>query len=334
MSRQGRHASLTVVAYHYVRDLANTPYPGIKARRVEEFRGQLDYLARHYTFCDAAQVAAACHGSGRLPPNACLLTFDDGVADCYHVVLPVLRQRGIRGIFFVPAQTVEQREVLDVHKMHFVLAVTQDYEHLLAEIAELAKPLLPPGGEDVFTAPAPPGRFDPPVVTRIKRLMQRLLPKAVRAQVAAELFRRHVTRDQAGFARGLYMNVEQLQSMVAAGMTIGGHSYHHPWLEDEPRAQQEQEIGRTRQFLERVYGHLPRHWTWAYPFGSYNRHTIDLLETAGCGLAFTAHVGVVNDLSKPLELCRLDTNDLPLEAGAPLSPWTLEARGRAVKPGL
>ena len=74
-------------------------------------------------------------------------------------------------------------------------------------------------------------------------------------------------------------------------MTIGGHSYSHPWPEDEPRAQQEEEIGRTRQFLERVYGHLPRHWTMAYPFGSYNRHTIDLLEAGGCRLSFTAPRG-------------------------------------------
>jgi len=326
MTEKGRKPNLTVVTYHYVRDLAHTPYPEIKARRVEEFLGQLDYLARHYTFCDPAQVVAACYGGDSLPSNPCLLTFDDGIADCFRVVLPILQQRGIRGLFFVPAQTTELRQVLDVHKIHFILAVTRDFDRLLAEIKQLALPRLAaaPAAEDPFTVALVPSRFDTPVVNRIKRVLQRRFPEPVRTQITDELFRRYVTADEEAFARDLYISVEQLQAMVAAGMMIGGHGYGHPWLEDEPPARQQEEIHRTREFLERVYGHLPRHWAMAYPYGSYNRHTIDLLEAAGCGMAFTARVGLTTDLSKPLELCRLDTNDLPLAAEGPLSPWTFE----------
>jgi hypothetical protein len=40
-------SSLTIVMYHFVRDLARSRYPAIKALTVDAFRGQLDYLARH-----------------------------------------------------------------------------------------------------------------------------------------------------------------------------------------------------------------------------------------------------------------------------------------------
>ena len=36
---------LTVIMYHYVRDLKHSRYPDIKGLQVEEFRGQIQYLS-------------------------------------------------------------------------------------------------------------------------------------------------------------------------------------------------------------------------------------------------------------------------------------------------
>ena len=38
---------LTVVMYHYVRDLPRTRFPAIHGMRLEHFEGQLDYLTKH-----------------------------------------------------------------------------------------------------------------------------------------------------------------------------------------------------------------------------------------------------------------------------------------------
>ena len=115
-------SALTVVMYHYVRDRARNRYPGLKVRSVEEFDGQLDYITRHYRVCDTRAVLAAARGEGPLPPNACLLTFDDGLLDHFTTVFPRLVERGLPGSFYVPVAAVESRRGLGTHKNQIVLA--------------------------------------------------------------------------------------------------------------------------------------------------------------------------------------------------------------------
>jgi hypothetical protein len=76
-----------------------------------------------------------------------------------------------------------------------------------------------------------------------------------------------------------------------------------------------------------VGGQPPRDWLMAYPFGSFDRTTLAILEGAGCALGLTTRVGLVEDLATPLELDRIDTNDFPCSPDAPPSRWTLSAAG-------
>jgi hypothetical protein len=83
-------SELTIVMYHYVRDLARTRYPAIRGRDLPSFRRQLDYIARHHSVVTAEQVIAAMRGGQKLPDNSAWLTFDDGYCDHYSVVFPLL----------------------------------------------------------------------------------------------------------------------------------------------------------------------------------------------------------------------------------------------------
>lgn len=67
--------------YHYVRDFEVTRYPSIKGLDVRDFRAQLTYLGRHYTFVTVDECLSALDSGDRLPPAAVLLTFDDGYID-------------------------------------------------------------------------------------------------------------------------------------------------------------------------------------------------------------------------------------------------------------
>jgi hypothetical protein len=41
-------SALTIAMYHYVRDLERSRYPGIRGRRINEFKAQLDHIAANY----------------------------------------------------------------------------------------------------------------------------------------------------------------------------------------------------------------------------------------------------------------------------------------------
>ena len=74
----GEVMSLTIVMYHYVREIKESQFPKIKGLEFEGFKRQLDYLEKHYNLIKASQMIEYLRGGVRLPTNACLLSFDDG----------------------------------------------------------------------------------------------------------------------------------------------------------------------------------------------------------------------------------------------------------------
>lgn len=325
---------LTIVMYHYVRDLPNSAYPQIKGLQTERFEGQLDYICRHYEVCGLRDIVAASRGGAPLPPRACLLTFDDGFIDHYQTVLPRLLLRGIIGSFHPTARCIEDRRVLGMHKIHFIIASSPDVERLvkeiLAAVAEHRAAYDLPDDATLLETFRGQSRFDPPEIIFVKRLLQHGLPPEPRGAVIDRLFERCVTRDETAFADELYMSASQLRELLAAGMEVGGHGYAHEWLEHLLPEQQSEDIRRTVAFLENLHGRPPRDWTMCYPYGSYNATTLSLLREASCALGLTTKVGLNADLSLPLELQRLDTNDLPFTADAQPCNWTQSA-GQATR---
>ena len=118
---------VTIVMYHYVRDLDHSRFPAIKGLSVERFCRQLDYIQSRYTPIAAEDLIGALSPAKKeLPANPILLTFDDGYSDHFTNVFPLLDARGIQGCFFPPAQAVLEHKVLDVNKIQFVLAAVPD----------------------------------------------------------------------------------------------------------------------------------------------------------------------------------------------------------------
>ena len=54
-----------------------------------------------FTFISPAQLTAFLEHKGKVPPNALLLTFDDGLADVYRYALPILRRDRIPFLFTI-----------------------------------------------------------------------------------------------------------------------------------------------------------------------------------------------------------------------------------------
>lgn len=307
---------LTIVMYHYVRELEHSRFPAIKGLSLERFHRQLDHIQTHYTPVSVEQVLLAIeNGKVSFPENAILLTFDDGYSDHFLNVFPLLDQRGIQGCFFPSAQAVLEHKVLDVNKIQFVLATASDPEVLLERILSLL------GGyraayelksnDEYLSSITGEHRYDPRVVFVIKRLLQHVLPVAVRSEIVQRLFAEYVTADEKGFASELYMSTEQIACMRRHGMHIGSHGYAHAWLNHLSPDEQVLEVDRSLEFLG-TFGIPTDDWTMCYPYGGFDESLIGILRTRQCRLGFTVEARVA-DLGKddPLRLPRLDTNDLP-----------------------
>jgi peptidoglycan/xylan/chitin deacetylase (PgdA/CDA1 family) len=308
--------SLTIVMYHYVRELARSRYPRIKGRTVEEFRRQLDHIASRYTVVTAQQVVAAIRGEDPVPENAAWLTFDDGYLDHYTNVFPLLFERGWQGSFFPPSQTVLNGRLLDVNKIHFILAAHAQPDDIIGEIkaaleARSADRDVRPF-EDYWSELAKPNRYDPAEVVFIKRSLQFGLPEPVRAEVVDRLFHRLVSDDPAAFAAELYLTQDQLRTMVRCGMYVGSHGASHRWLDRLTPAQQETEIDDSLDFL-RSLGASSGDWVMCYPYGACDQSVLRLLAQRNCSAALTTRPAIASMAADhPLLLPRIDTNELPI----------------------
>lgn len=301
---------LTIVMYHYVRDLERSRYPAIKGRRITEFERQLDYIQANFSVLNAQTIASGLALSdGWMPPL--WLTFDDGFIDHYTNVLPILEKRGLYASFFPPVAAVRGK-MLPVHKIHFILASVGHANVIVDAIRPHMKGWTK-GFDQYWDDNAIATRFDTPEIQFVKRMLQQALPDPFRTAIVNQLFARFVTTDESAFAAELYMSRAQLEMMVGLGHQIGNHGVNHEWMDTLLPDEQEAEIDESIAFLAGI-GALSgrREWVMCYPYGQYNDSLLDIIRRKGAAIGLTSKVAVA-DLSSDhmLELPRLDTNDIP-----------------------
>lgn len=306
--------TVSIIMYHYVRDLKNSRYPGIKGLDLRLFRQQIEFLKQNFNCISSEQLLEASASKTSLPERAALLTFDDGYIDHYTNVFPILEENGIKGFFSMPAKIIQEQTVLDVNKIHYILASGSIGDLLGALYKKLdfyrGKEFDFPSNSELYDALAKANRFDDADTIFIKRVLQAELSERVRNRITQELFSEFVCADEAAFASELYMSYDQIKLMKRAGMHFGFHGYEHYWFERLSEEQYVQEIRQAREVFFDVIDW--DNWIFCYPYGSYSESLIRYCASMGCKAGFTT-VARTADLIKDHPLClpRFDTNDFP-----------------------
>ncbi len=311
--------------YHYVRQIKNSRYPRIRGLEVKDFEEQLVYLKRYYHPITAEDLFQAVSNNERLPPNAVLLTFDDAYSDHFSNVFPLLVKHGFSGCFFPAADSIMNRRLLDVNKIQFTLAVEKNIHLLVKAIFEMIQKNRKlhnlESDEYYWNEFATPNRWDKEDVMFVKKILQKGLNEDLRKNIIDRLFSHFVSEDETAFSDELYMSMDQLKCLKENGMYIGSHGNKHNWLASLSAKEQEQEIDSSLDFLENL-GIDRLRWMMCFPYGSYNQDTLRLLKEKNCIVGLTTRVGLTSLADNPLEMPRLDTNDLPKISDSQPNEWT------------
>ncbi len=305
---------LSVVMYHYVRDLENSRYPRIKGLDFSFFRQQVQFLKENFSIITMEELIASYEEAYELPEKAVLLTFDDGYKDHYLNVYPILKEYGIQGSFFIPGKTFYESVLLDVNKIHFILAsmsIRELVTRLMMQLDFYRGQEYPyEANEVLYEKYAVASRFDSADTIFVKRILQTVLPEELRSVIASNLFEQAVGIEESKFAKELYMNYDQIKCMKLDGMHIGLHGYDHYWLGNLDQKKMEQDVRRSKEVLGDFLD--ARKWTIAYPYGSYNEAVLECMQTAGCAAGFTTEVRKASiPGGSRYTIPRLDTNDFP-----------------------
>lgn len=305
--------SVSIIMYHYIRNLKSSRYPEIKGLDFALFRQQLDFLSANFHFITCEQLLEAAAGCARLPERSVLLTFDDGYIDHYINAFPLLKEYKIQGFFSMPGKILAEQKLLDVNKIHFILASTpvkkllpmvyerldfyRGNEYVIEENASLYQKL------------AHPSRFDSAEVIFIKRLLQVELPEALRNRIVEDLFAACIDLPESAFAQELYMSMDQVRLMQREGMCFGIHGYEHYWMNRlSPEVLQVDVVKALKVFD----GIVPKKWICCYPYGSCSEMVVEQIRPMGAVAGLGTEVRLAK-LDEDTIFClpRFDTNDFP-----------------------
>jgi peptidoglycan/xylan/chitin deacetylase (PgdA/CDA1 family) len=243
LSPGGPSGRLTIMIFHRVRERPDDLYP--EEIHASTFRERMTWIRSWFNVLPLDEAVASLE-RGSLPERALAITFDDGYADNATVALPILRALGLPATFFVATAFLDGGRMWN----DTVIEAVRGETALQLDLSKLGL-----GVHSTGSLEARRNAIEA-ILTQLKYLapderLERI--DAIAAMTAAEL------------PSNLMMTSEQLRSLAAAGMTIGGHTVSHPILARLDDSSARREIADGRDALE----HLVRQpiKLFAYPNG-------------------------------------------------------------------
>lgn len=244
---------LSILTYHHVCD-PRADYrfdPDVADVTPDQFRRQMALVKKHFSVIDVEQLLAALDGA-KLPPNPCLITFDDGYLSNLEVALPVLRELEMSAVFFIATSFVSERRLYWWDRIAYVVATSTKPRVQLAYPVARTVQL---GDRAAARAALVAIIKDTPGLD-VGRYLDEL------TAAAGVAWSRDVERR---LADELIMTWDQVRAMRDAGMDIESHTRGHRVLQTLDGDGLRDELAGARVDLERELGRPAR--VIAYPVG-------------------------------------------------------------------
>ena len=225
-----------------------------------------------------------------------MLTFDDGTIDHYKYVYPILKKYNVSGLFFVCSNIFENR-VLDIHFIHKLLSIVsveQIYDDIQIYLSEL--------GIDIKYNINKQEKYNSKE-SYVKKLLQSVLPKDNRIAIIDKLNKKYDVSIQCS---EYYMSIQNMLEMKNNNMYFGCHTASHIRLNYLNREEKEKEIKNNMILLyDSKILNKKDVLSIAYPFGAYDKDTIQILKKLKFDFAFTTIERDADGISK-YEMPRYD----------------------------
>ncbi len=280
--------SVSILTYHHVaaEDPAYPYDPGVADASPDQFRRQMEFLARYGTPIGVDELMRALEGAP-LPKNPVMVTFDDGYRSCHDVALPILRAVGMRATFFVASGYINDRKLYWWERIALILSQARQFT------AQLTYPRPFEIDRRVVTAHR--------VLVNIVKNTPNLDVKRFLDELAAAFGVEWHDELEATHANNLIMTWDQIRALSRAGMDVESHTRWHRVLQTLDDKMLRDELAGSKADLEGQLGRPVR--AVAYPVGRRISHVArirDAVIAAGYQIGFTNASGASRIWPTPL----------------------------------
>ena len=206
---------------------------------VADFEAALLYLKQKYTLITYQQLHDHIFAGVSLPPKAVHISFDDGYAECYSVVRPLLLKYEIPCTFFLTTGLIDNPILFYRNKQSLCVERIKTSGN---------KPQASTFDDLITSSPASLSTL-PELISWIKNL--RLPDEALIDEICERLgvdWRTFLVEKQP------YLTTAQIQQMHADGFTMGAHTLTHRKLMDLSAEEIETEIAESCQVVGELTG--------------------------------------------------------------------------------
>jgi peptidoglycan/xylan/chitin deacetylase (PgdA/CDA1 family) len=278
----------TVLTFHRIETHEPDLYPGLAGLDTVGFERFVDELVGRFQPIRVDELTGALAGRVRLPARSVLVTFDDAYRDFAEVAWPILRDRGVPVVLFVPTSYPDEP------------ANRFWWDELYSAIAASE----PDDWRKVGIVATSPEASFRSVRDDIKSMPHDDAMRFVHDTVV-EL--RGPASHEATPERPRVLGWSEIADLVDEGVAVAPHSRTHPMLDQLRPDQLDDEIGGSLLDLQQHIGHERVEPVFAYPAGGHDPRVRDAVERAGFAAAFTTERGLVDvDRSDRLRLPRLN----------------------------
>lgn len=233
------------IFYHTISD---QELPHIKhlyrVRGTDLFEKDLDYLLKYFSPIGLNDLIHSVQNKAPLPSKSFLLTFDDGLSECYHVIAPILKRKGIPATFFINSDFVDNKALMFRYKASYLINQLELMQVSETDVAPL------------FSKHQLPFSSLKKSLLKIRWHQQALLDDlALAFDIDFDLFLQE---------QKPYLSKNQINQMIADGFTFGSHSQNHPTYNKISLEDQIQQTILSQDYLTQHF-QLP-YQAFAFPF--------------------------------------------------------------------
>jgi peptidoglycan/xylan/chitin deacetylase (PgdA/CDA1 family) len=216
---------LIALCYHVVSD-DDLPHVQLYPFKTPAQFGTDVAFARPWSVTYQAVVRSRVSGEA-LPRNSILFTFDDGFAQCFDVVRPILIENEMDGVFFVSTSFIDNREIFSECALSLCISASRTLP--IARVRQVAKCFGVATGLGATSGTRTALDDHRARIALVEWL--RAIPLRGGPSIAEICLQLGV--DPIGYARAnpIFMTSDQVRQLALDGFTVGAHGLNHRSLE-------------------------------------------------------------------------------------------------------
>ena len=269
-----------------------------------QFSWQIHYLKSNYNILSLDALITQINSGQPLPPNAAVITFDDGFENSFSTAFPILQSLHIPATIFVTTDYTGTKDILWTDELYLRFKKTAVESLDLTDIGLK--------------------NYDLQTLSLKEQAHIETSEHLKKLQAKERLFQLHKLReklqvkelDETDKKEFLMLSREQIGAMHSSSLiSFGAHSAHHEILSRLNKTEQEKEILSSCSAIQSMLG-LKR-TAFAYPNGNkndYNDVTIDILKKENIFCALTNIEGYNSRTDSLYELKRINIDSRMTES--------------------